>query len=495
MKFINFLFLIFFSLYINSQELNTNVDTNYLKSNLNDSILTSRVFRNGDKIAICKTLNEWNVNNEKNIPSLFINKNEYYYNYRALKDERNIFPIGYKLPFFHEFNLSKNKTTFGSIDENGLIKADNENNYFWIADKYSDNIEYSNTIHLTKTSRGYTNELSPDLKVNGHVVFAIEDISESIKTKTYEYGLLMPEEVKNFNKQLLRSLPFPNKHKSNFGYVNLSANIDFDRNGVKKNELISLIPSQINYSNQKEIELKIQELLNNKLVIPQYENQYINSNYYFNHNIVFTKKEKKISSNHVYYYDNYSSGNSFKKIANEINRSSREFIIDTLPLYNKNIYLQLVIEKQEKYILKDTLSRVVLSKVKTYGSPLWSIFPGLGTLTVVDGNGVSDISGFSVGLFFTSFPIGLVAIGSYIYSSINYRKYLYSTDFSSSRYSKANNGHKLFLTSAAIYTLLGIIDFSISSTIKIKSQKQARKINTIIKNKYNGAFVLSNSVW
>ena len=109
MKVINFLFLIFFSLYINSQELNTNVDTNYLKSNLNDSILTSRVFRNGDKIAICKTLNEWNVNNEKNIPSLFINKNEYYYNYRALKDERNIFPIGYKLPFFHEFNLSKNK--------------------------------------------------------------------------------------------------------------------------------------------------------------------------------------------------------------------------------------------------------------------------------------------------------------------------------------------------------------------------------------------------
>ena len=477
-----------------SQEKITNVDTNYLKPLLSDSILKNLSFRNGDKIAICKTTKEWNANNEKNIPSLFINKNEYYYNYRAIKDERNIFPLGYKLPYFHEINITKNRLNYGHIDENGIIKADKENNYFWIANQF-DNIEYSNTIHINKTSNVFTKELSPDLKVNGYIVLCIEDLSESIKTKTYDYSLLMPKEVRKLNKQLLSILPFPNHIKNNFAEINISANIDFDRNGVKKHELISFVTSQFKYTNQKEIELKIQEVLKNQILAPQYQNQYISSNYYFNQNVNFTKKEKLFSSNDRHSILGFNSENSFKRIANEFNTNSKEFIIDTLPLYRKNIHLKLVIEKQETILEKDIMSRIVLTKVKTYGSPLWSFFPGLGTLTVVDGNGASDISGYSVGLFYTSMPIGLIAICSFIYSSINYRKHLSSTDFSSSRYQKANNGHKLFLTTASIYTLLGIIDFSISTSIKIKSKKTARKINTVIQDKYKGGFELSNSIW
>ena len=500
-----------------SQEKITNVDTFYLSPSWMYEDLKVKVFTNGDSIKYIKSdlINENNPFNSSTASAYTIKKingeDVYFYNYNAVQDPRKLAPFGSVVPtasdyislrkkgakFITDKKYKSNKEYFvfsnvGYFQELYGEFSDNSQ-YYWIkSDKIGEETE-APKIHLIDDK--FTMQIYSQQQDFGLPVRCIEDLTESIKTKKYDYSLLMPKEVRKLNKQLLSILPYPNYIKNNYAEINMSAYIDFDRNGVKKHELNSFVTRQFKYTNQKEIELKIQEIFKNKIIAPQYQNQYISSNYYFNHNVNFTKKEKLFSSNDVYYNSNYYSGNSFKRIANEFNTNSQEFIIDTLPLYRKNIYLQLVIEKQEKILEKDTMSRIVLTKVKTYGSPLWSFFPGLGTLTVVDGNGVSDISGYSVGLFYTSMPIGLIALGSFIYSSINYRKYLSSTDFSSSRYQKANNGHKLFLTTASIYTLLGIIDFSISTSIKIKSKKTARKINTVIQDKYKGAFELSNSIW
>lgn len=494
-----FIITILFANFLIGQE-NTNVDTNYLRPKIGDSILKSKIYRNGDKIIISKDEVEWNANNEKNIPTLFIYKNDYYYNFRAITDERNIFPIGYKLPSFYEINyllnnqnLNKRNISFGSIDENGKVKAEIENSWCWIKDKYYDNIEFANTIHIKKVNYGFENELSVDLKVNGHVVFYLEDLSESIKTKTYDFRLLMPNKFKNFNQKILSIIPFPNNNSSN-NSVNILAKIEFDRSGTNKSELLSLDTKSFNFKNEDLIKNNIQNTFKYYLQTPIYKNQFVSSFSDLNYKITYENLSKTYTSSSY----SFAQISKIEIIAKEFNKIRGTADFDATNLLNKTISLKVFVEKQTKILSSnntkiDSVNRFVLTKVKPMGSQFLAIVPGMGIGTLT--NFSENHSATFKFLLFTSLPVGLISLGSYIYSNANYNKYKASSDFPSSLYNKANRAHKVFLTTASLYTLLSVIDFSISMNIKSKSRKLGRKINNTIDDKFNGAVELSNLIW
>jgi hypothetical protein len=465
-----------------SQEKITNVDTNYLKPLLSDSILKNLIFRNGDKIAICKTEEEWNANNEKNIPSLYINKNEYYYNYRAIKDERNIFPLGYKLPYFHEINITKNRLNYGYIDENGIIKADKENNYFWIANQF-DNIEYSNTIHINKTSNVFTKELSPDLKVNGHVVLCIEDLSESIMSKTYDYSLLMPTDYQIFKKQIWDQFPFKNEYE-NGSEINITALINFNKNGENTSKINSFSTKNFQFENDIVQINTLQLFFKNRLTKPIYYGENVISNSDLNIKIIFQKKSGE-------YWSNYYLGN-YEATVIKYNKLSSSLISD---LYTAKDYgLSPVFEYKIKTLkinnqIVDSLTKYVLTSIKTKNTRnnFYSFIPGLGVLHAEPSR--KKIPGIK--MIHISIPIGIISLASYFYYSSQYNQYLKSSNFSTDTYRSANNAHKVFLTTATAYALLSLIDFSTTINIGRKNKKLAKRINEEINKNYNGGLLLN----
>ena len=464
----------------------TNVDTSYFKPNLAETILTNLKYRNGDNIIISKNQNEWNLNNEKNIPTVFINgtgKNlEYYYNYRAVKDERNIFPFGYRQPTFNEIDSSlflietknftystfKLKFTYGSIDENGIIPSESDNVYFWVNNKFKDNIEYWNTLRLKKNDMFFVKELSPDLKVNGHVVRAIEDLSELIKIKTYDYKLLMPNETKKVISKINELFQFTN--------FDFKVNIDFNNEGKNVSKISDYNTNNLN------TQLILLNTFLNKIEKPLYHGQNVIAKSTLK--IKFENKKNDIrSANYKYTFDS-----DVKKL-NKLNLNLTKLLNDAqLKLFSPKVeaYSQKLIVNDSLY---NSYDKKYLKGIKSRGIlfSTYSIIPGLGVLNV------DPIRKLNVGtkMIHFSIPLGILSLGSIIYSSILYNDYRTSSDFSTSKFKQANTFHKVFLTTATAYTILGLIDFTMTFSIGMKNNKLTRAINNEINNNYNGGLLLN----
>lgn len=468
-----------------SQEI-TNVDTDYLKPGISDSMLKNLIFRNGDKINVCKNEEEWNLANEKNKPSVYIYQNEFYYNYNAIKDQRNIFPIGTRLPYAKELDIKYfvNKSgnlidTYGSIDPNGIVKAEKENVYFWVADKYNGDLEFWNTIRFKKvdTYFGFEKEFSPDLKVSGFVVRPVEDLLESIKTKSYNYKLLMPIETKKTISKV-NELFNSTKSRNSSSFIlqfeftkegeNLSKIIDF-----KTNKLI--LNNQFNFLNSylTKIEKPIylgQNVMAKSTMKVKIENKQIHVNkrkfeYSFEEDV---KKLNKLNPN----------------LSELLREAQSKLFVPKVEAFNYNLIIDDSIKNNtEKNYLIGIKSRGILYSA-------YSIIPGLGILNV-DPTRKKTVG---MKMIHLSIPIGIVSIGSMMYSSILYKDYRSSSDFSTSKFKQANTYHKVFLTTATAYALLGLIDFTMTFRVGVKNNKFTRRIKNEIKNNYNGGLLLKNPI-
>ena len=117
----------------------------------------------------------------------------------------------------------------------------------------------------------------------------------------------------------------------------------------------------------------------------------------------------------------------------------------------------------------------------------YAFLPGLGVLHAEPSR--KKIPGIK--MIHISIPIGIISLASYFYYSSQYNQYLKSSNFSTDTYRSANNAHKVFLTTATAYALLGLIDFSTTINIGRKNKKLAKRINEEINKNYNGGLLLN----
>lgn len=198
-------------------------------------------FRNGDSIKIARSLNEWKSlsgGGKINEPVVYIRKtntgDEYYYNWYAISDPRNIAPVGYRLPETADFkcnidldrsNLGRlftNSTTlylapYGSIEWDGVnmnfyfSKSEDNSLYIWTGTSGSD-LEYAVVENISKSDTGIEARASQSFKTCGYIVRCIEDkTSEAV---VLDYGIAFPDKLdlimKNigeFTKRLLKTSP------------------------------------------------------------------------------------------------------------------------------------------------------------------------------------------------------------------------------------------------------------------------------------------------
>lgn len=477
-----------------SQELITNVDTNYLKPNLMLNNLSTKVFNNGDSIFYVKNYKEPNLFNDINKPAFTIVNNSgvdyFFYNYRTIIDKRGIIPKGLKIPTINDLNylkisLLKNTLSFkfiGYIDDGGYNKEDGKTQHFWFKNQLSPD-ERTKIFIVKKDSNTFFLDTNMIYKNWGLPIRCIEDLSESIKTNTYDYKLLMPYDYKILKSKIFSLFPF-NSDIKNGDKIEIASNINFTSFGENAS-IITKFKSSF-FDKEKELNHKnnLQNLLNTTLPKPIYRGQNVISTSELKYDIVFYKKKEY--DLYSYFKDDYQER---VKLFNSISSSLNKDIINA-----KELGLNPKIEYKSKVIFinnqkVDSISEYVLSSVKSdnFRYNLLCIIPGLGIINAEPNR--KRIPGIK--LFHISIPLGALSLGSLIYSSVVYNNYRNSKDFPETKYKLANTFHKVFLSTAATYSLLGLIDFSMTFKLSLKNKKLVNRINNEIQNKHNGALLLN----
>lgn len=203
----------------------TNVDLKCMKPRWMEVELKATSFQHGERLTQVDTPEEWKkIVNTSDEPVVLIKKNqegkdkdEYFYNYYALADPRNIFPENFKLPSLSDFqksapffwigrNMFKVDTgpimyfTGYSIEYNG---SSNPPSYyfsptgdmavqFWTSDSFGNpserkaaRLEFKDgivSVHETLAS-----------KQTGCKVLCIEDIELAYKSRVFDFQCLLPE--------------------------------------------------------------------------------------------------------------------------------------------------------------------------------------------------------------------------------------------------------------------------------------------------------------
>lgn len=277
----------------------TNVDTNYLKPKWMGANLTNLTFRNGDKIKIAKDLNEWKIlNSTGKAPesAVYIKKtelgDEYFYNYYAITDPRNIIPEGYRLPNKSDFTtdidfslsnrgkIFENSTQLhiapsGSIEWNEVDKKfsffshDKNYIYIWTSDP-SSTTDYWGTQNIKITPNGVEIRTSQSLRTCGYVVRCIEDNDNEIKNKLHEYKSLLPEDFNLLNRKI-EDLVF-NNCKIKFGEkLTVNLVVSFDQNGRNTSSILSFSP----LNKTSELIKLIDSIIKSETVAPIYKGTHI----------------------------------------------------------------------------------------------------------------------------------------------------------------------------------------------------------------------------
>ncbi len=446
----------------------TNVDTNYIKPSWLKNNLDLLEFRNGESLTVCEDTNTWKFLNSKSNPSMvFVNKNEFYYNYNSIIDERKLCPNGYKIPEYKDFLSTK--LTFqqsGMLDnsDGALVVLEKSNNSSFFATKTQstiDSIYYYSSAHLYKDDSWHLEEW-PVPKNSGLSVKCITDMDEIINDSIFNYKKLLPDVYEKLLFDLSKTAR--NGFTEDDFVYQVKGSIDCNKTGDIKSSIIS---DDVIFGELKKPELlaDINSIMKDFDEVPYYKGIIVMAHSDLSltfkietHDLPRLSFESSTLKNKNTNAIFYANENKFK-----IRRYKETLKIED----NENIF---------------TSETIYVKSFKGRG-PLYSIasvLPGLGLYSVTR-KGYKNAP--KKALLISSISLGAISIGSKIVSNIYYNRYkndLFGTT-TTENYKTANTFQKVFLTTGVGYCFLGAIDFTWTFSIGCKNKATQLRLNNQIK--------------
>ncbi len=464
---------LFFNLHIvNCQISNiTNIDTSYLQVKFAKNNLSVNIFRNGDSIYKAESIEDFYEKWYDGIdPAYFvINKNgvqNYFYNWEAVSDSRNLAPYGFSIPSPLDFEKTNEQdcarfSCIGFLD-NELHFSDNQLIYYWTNNRISSSIRDAEAFFYDNKTLDKSSKY-PMHRSYGLNVRCIENIEEIIKDSVFNYKLLLPNEFKQIG-EYISPLIFNGKTIGNNFKIALSGNFETNKKGEISISSLSLLSKDLKLEN---LESNVESFLKSAITIPYYKGNILLSK--ANINFIFSgvvNENKNTVFNSIYFEGGILENDSLLQYAfdNGFKVSTQTFeIFDGKESINKSINL---------YDFKAS------GAVNSIGC----LLPGLGMslLTKNCNYNCGKRKGLANSLLASSISLGLISISSKIYSNYYYNRYLndlygYNAE---KNYKNASVSQKIFLSSLIGYGILGAVDFCFTFSLGSKN-----KINQLCLNK------------
>ena len=455
---------------------NSNINIIFLSPKWTNEYLQTTVFRDGKELNIVRDITFWGLTNK---PSVFITpENQYLYNYKALIENNGLCPFGYKIPNYNDIknaliNLDnqnsnqlkiKNYPYISQFQDEFVISTPKDETFLGTTTEEKDIYEFTSAIITLKSK--YL-EKWPISKNSALGVKCVENFNESLKDSVLFYDIYLAPKFNELKKQIISIISDPNNLKQNQSFTSYGKLI-FNSDGLNVSELSFQAKKEF-----IELENKINYKIKSWDVYPYYEDIKIKSTAPINIKIERFKDDKSkflnlekdelfgLDLNIYENYELYSSVSSCFERQFKFNYKTTNYNIE----FNG--------------VLENNSNSNFLNKVKGKGPiySLCSVVPGLGLYTIK----TNKIAGIK--LWHISVPIGAIAIASKIYSNFYYSKFLSDLEGSNSRkyYTQANFSQKVFMSSLGVYSLMSLVDFSITFGIGCKNKALQYSVNQKIR--------------
>lgn len=469
--------------------------TNVIIPCLIDSQNTKNVvFQNGDKLNVVYEKDDlkfdtWDKYTNK--PTVLITKTgDYLYNHRAIIDKRNICSSGMHVINSKDITekiLQKKEICFNiyekvnclnfspSCTEEAFYTIEREKYQILLSDPFyfqdiwsSEKKSLENIPNITLYDYKSSNFEYYTTYSGGATRCVYNNYKEYFKNNDLLYEKLIPIKYSEFKKSIISEI-------NNFNY--LVENETFNYRGELKFDDEGKNVSKLSYSatfNLKKLEDKINKVVNSWTEFPYFEDIFIKCSAPINIKI---ERKNDLKSKYSYLTQSTKKELNLKNI-NEKNLIN--LLNDCINNQFKFNYKTINYRIEFNGYLENEPSINLLNKVKGKGPiySLLSVVPGLGQLKIKQQDGYRKLR-----LWQFSVPMGAIAIASKIYSNYYYSKFLSDLDGSNSRkyYKLANFSQKVFMSSLGVYSLMSLVDFSITFTIGCKNKALQYSVNQKIR--------------
>jgi hypothetical protein len=464
-------------------------ETNIILPNLIDSVnLKSVNFSNGDPLYIInqKENTDYEMLWQKNInkPEVLITQSgEFIYNYKSVIDKRNLCSNTKKIITIEslknnllvEINIPKNEylnfspscteaASYGIARDNFLLTGDLP---FYFREWSHELQKMDSSLNIRLFDFKDKDTIPVPLYSGGPTRCAYASYNDYFKSHQLSSKVLLSPNYNKFKSQLTDYLAFNVKLNSN---STIQIYWQFENEKIE----VNVFANDLSYNEKNNISL----LLRNNIPFPLYDGLYLNTKDTLKIKVSDNKNsiEKGRFSD---IYDKYASS-EFK---NYIRFSQLE----------QNVFKCLNIKSKAKFISSKNNftfdneminAKTSLYKVRCPG-PINSIY------ALIPGLGIRQFKGLNINLekrskflLRTSLTFATISIASKLISDHFYRQYLnnLSDSFSKNNYNTANSANKIYLSSAAVFASLFIVDFTWTFSLGLKSKKLQHETNREIKN-------------
>lgn len=467
-------------------------ETNIILPNLIDSVnLKTLIFSNGDPLYIINQNEntEYEMLWQKNInkPEVLITRSgEYIYNYKSVIDKRNLCSNTKKIITIEslknnllvEINIPKNEylnfspscteaASYGIARDNFLLTGDLP---FYFREWSHELQKMDSSLNIRLFDFKDKDTIPVPLYSGGPTRCAYASYNDYFKSHQLSSKVLLSPNYNKFKSQLTDYLAFNVKLNSN---STIRIYWQFENEKID----VNVFANELSYNEKN----KINFLLRNNIPFPIYEGSYLNTKDTLN--IKVTKNKNPIVKGRFSeIYDKYASS----EFRNYIRFSQLE----------QNIFKCLNVKSKAKFISSKNNftfdneminTKTSLYKVKCRGpvNSIYALIPGLG---------IRQFKGLNINLekrskllLKTSITFATISIASKLISDHFYRLYLnnLSDPFSKNTYNTANSANKIYISSAAVFASLFIVDFSWTFSLGLKSKKLQHDTNREIENLHN----------
>jgi hypothetical protein len=454
----------------------TNVDTSYLRPKLMEHNLEVRFYRNGDPIHESKSLEEFYqtemvVGKASYWVKLDGNNSHFFYNWWAIKDARNIAPIGFKVPSPHDFKLIDLEEfigvhSIGYIDINEFVEDDGNSLLLWTNSKAKDSSNYADAFLYDKSSKisSYNFPMNCSAGLN---VRCIEDIEVSIKDSIFEFKKLLPNEYSGLANKMLADVISLFKPNAPFT-VSVQGDLNSSKEGIVKNSISSIvaIDGVLNDRKQSDLFNNLSRTISQFNTVPYYKGNILMAHSDFK--LDFSRSTADLDDSWVF---------RFSGIKDENVQDQKSFDHAYQFGFKAKVITETVSVKEDYDIIYQQKTK----QIEKFESPgvlnsFACILPGMG-LSLINRDFNSNTKGESwrkvgKGFLITSISLGAVSFGSKLYSNMYYKRYqndVFGVN-APSNYKNANISQKIFLSSLIGYGVLGVLDFTFTFSIGTKNQ-------------------------
>lgn len=273
----------------------TNVDLKCMKPRWMEVELKATSFQHGEGLTQVSTPEEWKkIVNTSDEPIVLIKKNsegknEYFYNYYAITDRRNIFPENFKLPTLSDFQESTSifeirRNMFQvdtgpaiyfstySIEYNGSSNPpsyyspeDDMAIQFWTSDAYRNPSDRKAARLELRDGVVVVHETLAS-KQTGCKVLCIEDIELAYKSRVFDYQCLLPESYDFIKDTVTQKIKKGHLIRMNEKLL-ITIELFIDKGGKNKSRIVSISNKKLS----KGLVSDIEDIIQAMPVLPYYK--------------------------------------------------------------------------------------------------------------------------------------------------------------------------------------------------------------------------------